>query len=70
MGFIYLAKRRFIVGEPKVAETKVMPDETNAPKVTGTGVEDTTVTEGSITYDIQFRAIMPSSDKVVQMSLK
>ena len=58
---------RFIVGEPKVAETKVMPDETNAPKITGTGVEDTTVTEGSITYDIQFRAIMPSSDKVVQM---
>ena len=58
---------RFIVGEPKVAETKVMPDETNAPKITGTGMEDTTVTEGSITYDIQFRAIMPSSDKVVQM---
>ena len=58
---------RFIVGEPKVAETKVMPDETNAPKITGTGVEDTTVTEGSITYDIQFRAIVPSSDKVVQM---
>lgn len=53
-----------------MAETKVMPDETNAPKITGTGVEDTTVTEGSITYDIQFRAIMPSSDKVVQMSLK
>ena len=58
---------RFIVGEPKVAETKVMPDETNAPKVTGIGVEDSTVTEGSITYDIQFRAIVPSSDKVVQM---
>lgn len=35
----------FIVGEPKVAERKVLPDETNAPKITGTGVEDTTVTE-------------------------
>ena len=58
---------RFIVGEPKVAETKVMPDETNAPKVTGTGVEDTTVTEGSITYDIQFRSIVPGSKEVVQM---
>ena len=57
----------FIVGEPKVAETKVMPDETNAPKIIGTGVEDTTVTEGSITYDIQFRAIVPSSDEVIQM---
>ena len=58
---------RFIVGEPKVAETKVLPDETNAPKITGTGVEDTTVTEGSITYDIQFRAIVPDTDEVVQM---
>ena len=58
---------RFIVDEPKVAETKVLPDETNASKITGTGVEDTTVTEGSITYDIQFRAIVPETDEVVQM---
>ena len=57
----------FIVGEPKVAESKVLPDETNAPKITGTGVEDTTVTEGSITYDIQFRAIVPGSVEMVQM---
>ena len=58
---------RFIMGEPKVAETKVLPDETNASKITGTGVEDTTVTEGSITYDIQFRAIVPDAEEVVQM---
>ena len=58
---------KFIVGEPRIAETKVMPDETNASKITGTGVEDTSVTEGSITYDIQFRAIIPSTDEVVQM---
>ena len=58
---------RFIMGEPKVAETKVLPDETNVPKIMGTGVEDTTVTEGSITYDIQFRAIVPETDEVVQM---
>ena len=58
---------RFIVGEPKVAETKVLPDETYVSKITGTGVEDTTVTEGSITYDIQFRAIVPDTEEVVQM---
>ena len=58
---------RFIMGEPKVAETKVLPDETNVSKITGTGVEDTTVTEGSITYDIQFHAIVPDTDEVVQM---
>ena len=57
----------YIVGEPKVAETKVLPDETNAPKITGTGVEDSMVTEGSITYDIQFRAMVPGSKEVVQM---
>lgn len=57
----------FIVGEPRVAETKMMPDETNAPKITGTGVEDATVTEGSITYDIQFRAMLPGSNEIVQM---
>ncbi len=58
---------RFIVGEPKVAKTRVLPDETNAPKIAGTGVEDSTVTEGTITYDIQFRAIVPVTDEVVQM---
>ena len=58
---------KFIVEEPKVAETKVLPDETNAPKITGTGVEDNMVTEGSVVYDIQFRAIVPTSEEVVQM---
>ena len=51
----------FIVGEPKVAEVSVLPDETNAPRITGTGVEDTTATEGNVKYDIQFRAIIPDS---------
>jgi len=59
--------KQFIVGEPKIAEVSVLPDETNASKITGTGVEDTTITEGSITYDIQFRAIIPSLNEVVQM---
>ena len=58
---------QFIVGEPKIAEESVLPDETNAPKIIGTGIEDTTVTEGSITYDIQFRAIVPESKEIVQM---
>jgi hypothetical protein len=58
---------RYIVDEPKVAEESVLPDETNTPKITGTGVEDTTITEGSIKYDIQFRAIVPGSDEIVQM---
>lgn len=58
---------QFIIGEPQIGVVNVLPDETNAPKITGTGVEDTTLTEGSITYDIQFRAIVPDTDEVVQM---
>lgn len=58
---------KFIMGEPKIAETPVLPDETNAPKIAGVGVEDTSLTEGTVTYDIQFRAIVPSTEEVVQM---
>lgn len=58
---------KYIVGEPKIAETPVLPDETNAPKVTGVGVEDTSLTEGTVTYDIQFKSLVPSTREVVQM---
>lgn len=58
---------QFIIGEPKVAETKVLPDETNASRVLGTGVEDSSINEGTVTYDIQFRAIVPDSGETVQM---
>ena len=58
---------RFIIGDAEIAVVNVLPDETNTTKVAGTGVEDATVTEGSITYDIQFRALVPSTDEVVQM---
>ncbi len=58
---------RFILGEPQIAEVSVLPDETNRPKIIGTGVEDSAVTEGTITYDIQFRAIEPNVEEIVQM---
>lgn len=58
---------KYIVGEPEVGKKSVLPDETNAPKIAGVGVEDDSLTEGKITYDIQFHAIVPNSDEVVQM---
>ncbi len=58
---------RYIVGEPNIAETSVLPDGANAPKVSGIGVEDSSVNEGTITYDIQFQAIVPETEEVVQM---
>lgn len=58
---------KYIIGEPLVSETCVMPDETNASKITGIGVEDSSLTEGTITYDIQFRSLLPDSQEQVQM---
>ncbi len=57
----------FIVGEPQVGAVAVLPDETNATKIAGTGVEDSSLTEGTITYDIQFRAVLPESMELTQM---
>lgn len=51
---------KYIVGTPQVAEMPILPDETNAPRINGTGVEDTTITEGTVTFDIRFYAILPT----------
>ncbi|MBQ6843127.1 MAG: hypothetical protein IJO60_00660 [Agathobacter sp.] len=58
---------KFIIGEPQIGEIPVLPDETNAPRITGVGVEDSSLTEGSVTYDIQFRAFIPDSKDIAQM---
>lgn len=54
-----------IVGTPQIAQIPLLPDETNAPRIPGTGVEDVSLTEGSITYDIQFRAVHPETGEPV-----
>ena len=58
---------KYIEGEPQIAEIPVMPDETNAPKVQGTGVEDVTMTEGTVKYDIRFQALVPNSEEVISL---
>lgn len=58
---------KYIEGEPQIAEVPVLPDETNAPKVQGTGVEDVTVTEGTVKYDIRFQATLPNSDELISL---
>ena len=58
---------KFILGEPQIAKVSVLPDETNLPKIAGVGVEDCSLTEGSITYDIQFRTLVPNTKEIVQM---
>lgn len=58
---------KYIEGEPQIAEIPVMPDETNAPKVQGTGVEDVTMTEGTVKFDIRFQALVPNSEEVISL---
>lgn len=59
---------KYIEGSPQVAEIAVAPDETNAPTlIQGMGNEDTSMTEGVITYDIRFFAITPVSGEKIRL---
>ena len=58
---------RYIEGTPQIASIAVLPDETNAPMIRGLNTEDATMTEGTITYDIRFLAIVPNSDEKIQL---
>lgn len=52
----------YIQGTPEVASVPVMPDKTNArplPRILGENTEDKTLTEGTVTFDIRFRANTP-----------
>ncbi|MBR2401439.1 MAG: hypothetical protein IKB01_01535 [Lachnospiraceae bacterium] len=58
---------KVIRGAPEIANVAVMPDVHYSPKVEGTGVEDGSIAEGTVTYDIRFRAIVPDTGKRVHM---
>jgi len=55
---------------PETASVPVLPDETNAAAMMGTDrisgerTEDTTITEGKVTFDVRFRAITPHNELV------
>lgn len=61
---------RYIIGIPETASMPVLPDETNAAAMMGTDrisgerTEDTTITEGKVTFDVRFRAITPRNELV------
>lgn len=58
----------YIEGTPQVGEVAVAPDETNkAPMIHGSGNEDTTLTEGTVTYDIRFLATAPVSGDLIRL---
>ena len=61
---------KYIEEKPQIGEIPVAPDEReNAPMIQGTGVEDTTMTEGTVTFDIRFTAAVPSAREKIGLIL-
>ena len=60
---------RYIEGEPQISETAIHQDEQTkaAPMIKGLNTKDTSVCEGTVTYDIRFHAIVPNSDEVIRL---
>ena len=61
---------QYIEGKPSVADAPVHPDEealSGAPMISGMENEDVTITEGKITYDIRFQAMVPSSGEQIRL---
>ena len=57
---------KFIEGEPEVSKTAVHVDET-AEFITGMNTESATMKEGTVTFDIKFRAVLPDTDETVDL---
>ena len=57
---------KYIEGEPFVSTVPVAPDET-APVIEGLNTALTSPTEGSVFFDIYFKAIVPGTKEVVQL---
>ena len=62
----YIAEK-YIESEPQIAEVAVNPDETNSSSIRGMSNEDSTLTEGTITYDIRFMASAPVSGELIRL---
>ena len=61
---------KYIVGTPQLGVVPVDPDESNGTvqgEVAGTGVEDATMTEGTVTYDVRFMAAAPVSGELIRL---
>lgn len=58
---------RFIDGDPVINKVPILPDETNAPKIPCTGVEDSSMNEGTVKFDIFFHVFLPDIYERVKM---
>ncbi len=55
---------KYIEGQPQVSTVPVLPDEAGT-MIQGLDTEDKLVHEGTVTYDIRFRAIAPASGEPI-----
>lgn len=54
----------YIEGTPEISTVPVLPDEPS-PMIQGMDTIDKSISEGTVTYDIQFRAIVPGTEDKV-----
>ena len=56
----------YIEGTPRIGQDNVHPDEI-PERIRGLNTEDTTITEGTVFYDIRFEALAPSSGEEISL---
>lgn len=62
--------KKYIEGVPQIAKVAVNPDEEveqDGAQIKGAKTEDSTIKEGTITYDIRFYALVPQSERMVSL---
>lgn len=59
---------KYIEGEKQISEAAVHPDEeAGSLQIRGLNTEDSTINEGTVTYDIRFRAIVPGTGERISL---
>ncbi len=59
---------KYIEGQPQVSTVPVLPDE-RGTVISGMDTEDKSVREGTVYYDIRFRAIVPGTGELGLLSM-
>lgn len=59
---------KYIEGTPQIAQEAVNPDEVaGSERIRGIQTEDSSICEGTITYDIRFLAAVPGTDEAIRL---
>lgn len=59
-------EEKYIEGMPEIANVSVHQDE-SGQSIVGTNTEDVTITEGTVSFDIRFRAIAPANGELISL---